>query len=75
MLIAVSGLSILEGTILRMSLDHVSKRTKRTFELSLLFKAYDLGWYYPAIVALIETLLQFYLLHVMYVCQDQECSS
>ena len=39
--IAMIGLSILEGPILRIIQDHVSKRTKRTFELSLLFKAYD----------------------------------
>ena len=39
--IARNGLSILGGTILRIIQDHVSKRTKRTFELSLLFKAYD----------------------------------
>ena len=39
--IAMSGLSILEGHILRISQDHVSKRTKQTFELSLLLKAYD----------------------------------
>ena len=39
--IAMSRLSILEGTILRISQDHIPKRTKQTFELSLLFKAYD----------------------------------
>ena len=39
--IAMSGLSISEGTILRISQDHILKRTKQTFELSLLLKAYD----------------------------------